>query len=67
MGQEEVYQFLKKNKNKWFYIKEISEAVGGNQSTVSRVVRTLRKRNEVEVLNDISYNNKNRYIVRWKH
>jgi len=34
MGQDEIYQFLKKNPKKWFTTKEISEILGVSRGSV---------------------------------
>jgi predicted transcriptional regulator len=43
MGQNDVYQFLKKNKGKWFNSKEIAEAIEVGSSSISISLKRLRK------------------------
>ena len=43
MGQNEVYQFLKKNKGKWFTSKQIQEAMKTSSSSTSTNLMRLRK------------------------
>lgn len=42
MSQREVYEFLKKNKDNWFTLKEIAEGLGINSKTTPINV-SLRK------------------------
>ena len=51
MGQQEVYDFLKKNRNMWFTSKEISKEVYGiyeTKTSVNSCLRRLRKNRFVE-------------------
>jgi len=43
MGQQEVYSFLKKNKNKWFFSKEIAERIGISIGSVTNCLKKLRQ------------------------
>lgn len=47
MGQEDIIQFLKKNKNKWFCVKEISKNTGSSATSVNCCISKLRKYSEV--------------------
>lgn len=47
MGQEEILQFLKKNKNKWFCVKEISKNTGSSCTSVNCCISKLRKYSEI--------------------
>ncbi|PIN81407.1 hypothetical protein COV13_01145 [Candidatus Woesearchaeota archaeon CG10_big_fil_rev_8_21_14_0_10_32_9] len=51
MGQQEVYDFLCKNKNKWFTSKEISEALGVSIGSVTMSLKKLRKTNIIKYKN----------------
>ena len=42
MGQNDIYQFLKKNGGKWFTSKEISGALDIGSSSVSTCLKRLR-------------------------
>ena len=42
MGQEEITQILKKNKNKWFSTKELAEMLNVNSGSVTRAAKKLR-------------------------
>lgn len=51
MGQQEVYDFLCKNKNKWYTSKEISEALGVSIGSVTMSLKKLRKTNIIKYKN----------------
>lgn len=51
MGQQEVYDFLKKNKSKWFTSKDISEALGVSIGSVTMSLKKLRKTNIIKYTN----------------
>ncbi|MBT4352618.1 HTH domain-containing protein [archaeon] len=48
MGQQEVYDFLKKNKNKWFTSKDISNALSLSIGSVTNNLKKLRKSTSVK-------------------
>jgi DNA-binding transcriptional regulator GbsR (MarR family) len=48
MGQQEVYDFLCKNKNTWFTSKEISEALNVSIGSVTMSLKKLRKTNIIK-------------------
>jgi len=48
MGQYEIYNFLLKNKGKWFTTKELAEKLGLNTTTISYNIRQLLKWKLVE-------------------
>jgi len=43
MGQQEVYDFLKKNKRKWFTSKDISNALGISIGSITACLKKLRR------------------------
>jgi len=51
MGQQEVYDFLKKNKNKWYTSRDISEALGVSIGSVTMSLKKLRKTNIIKYKN----------------
>lgn len=51
MGQQEVYDFLLKNKDEWFTSKDISEALGVSIGSVTMSLKKLRKTNLVNYKN----------------
>jgi Mn-dependent DtxR family transcriptional regulator len=51
MGQQEVYNFLKQNKNKWFTSKQISESIGVSIGSVTMSLKKLRKSQLVKYKN----------------
>jgi len=51
MGQQEVYDFLKKQKNKWFTSRDISEALEVSIGSVTMSLKKLRKTNIIKYKN----------------
>lgn len=47
MGQQEVYDFLKKNKSRWFTSKEIKQKLNVSLGSVTNNLAKLRRRKEV--------------------
>jgi DNA-binding MarR family transcriptional regulator len=47
MGQQEVFDFLKKNPKKWFTSKEISKRLKTSIGSVTNNLAKLRKRKEI--------------------
>ena len=47
MGQQEVSNFLKRNKNKWFLSKEISKRLGTSVGSVTSSLKRLRGSNAI--------------------
>ena len=43
MGQWEIYGFLKKNRGKWFTIRQLSERLGVSNGSVTGCVRRLQR------------------------
>jgi len=48
MGQQEVYSFLKRNKNKWFHSKEISKGIRVSIGSVTNCLQKLRKSRAID-------------------
>ncbi len=48
MGQQEVYNFLKKNPRRWFTSREISEKIKISIGSVTSSLKKLRKSNLVQ-------------------
>lgn len=51
MGQQEVYDFLCKNKDKWFTSRDISEALSVSIGSVTMSLKKLRKTNLIKYKN----------------
>lgn len=51
MGQQEVYDFLCKNKDKWFTSRDISDALGVSIGSVTMSLKKLRKTNIIKYKN----------------
>ena len=47
MGQQEVYNYLKTHKNKWWTSKEIAGCMDASIGSVTTTLTKLRKRKEV--------------------
>ncbi len=47
MGQQEVYNFLKTHKNKWWSSKEIADYMEASIGSVTTTLTKLRKMNDV--------------------
>jgi len=47
MGQEDIIQFLKKNRSRWFCVREISNNIGSSCTSVNCCLSKLRKYSEV--------------------
>ena len=63
MGQQEVYIFLKKNKNKWFFSKEISKELDASIGSVTNCLKKLRENNAI---NFKGTKRKNQFKYRFK-
>ncbi len=63
MGQQEVYDFLKNNKGKWFTSRQISEALGISIGSVTMSLKKLRKSGIIDFK---STGKKNTFIYRFK-
>ncbi|MBD3203113.1 HTH domain-containing protein [Candidatus Woesearchaeota archaeon] len=48
MGQQEVYDYLKNHKNKWFTSKDIAEGLGVSIGSVTSNLKKLRESNFVK-------------------
>ena len=48
MGQQEVYSFLKRNRNKWFYSKEIYKRLRTSIGSVTNCLKKLRESREID-------------------
>jgi len=48
MGQQEVYQFLKKHSGRWYTSKEISEEIGISRGAVTESLRKMRESVEIK-------------------
>ncbi len=63
MGQQEVYNFLKRNKTKWFFSKDISKRLGVSIGSVTNCLKKLR---ESKAVNFKGTNRKNQFKYKFK-
>ena len=63
MSQQDVLNFLKSNKGRWFSCREISIAVGVNLQTSSANLVRLKK-NKLVMFKELK---NGRMLYRWKH
>lgn len=63
MGQQEVYDFLRKNKGKWFTSKEISKALGISIGSITACLKKLRKTDTIKYE---TTGNRNEYRYQFK-
>ena len=64
MGQQEVFNFLSKNKNKWWSSKEIAAKLDASVGSVTTTLTKLRKRKEI--LYKMSPVKTNMYLYKFK-
>jgi len=64
MGQQEVFDFLKKNPNKWWASKRIAHKLDASVGSVTTTLTKLRKRNEI--LFKMSKEKTNMYLYKFK-
>ena len=48
MGQQEIYDFLKKNKRKWYTSREISEKLKVSIGSVTNALKKLRRSRTIQ-------------------
>lgn len=60
MGQQEVYNFLKNNKSKWFLSKEISKKLGVSIGSVTNCLKKLRE-NKAVIFSETQRKNQFKY------
>lgn len=48
MGQQEVFTFLKENRNKWFTAREIAEKLKASFTSVTLSLKKLRESKQIE-------------------
>jgi len=63
MGQQEVYDYLKKNRRKWFTSKEISKS---SSASIGSVTNCLKKLRESRAIDFRETKRKNQFEYRFK-
>ncbi len=69
MGQSDILEFLKKNKDKWFTSKEISELMGCGHSSIYQLLKKLRRSGLIlfrQVEFNYSTREKEHYVYKYK-
>lgn len=68
MGQQEVYDYLKKHRGRWFTSKEIAAGLNASVGSVTTSLKKLRDSSAVdsEYRHRIASSRKNAYIYRFK-
>lgn len=68
MGQQEVYDFLKKHKGKWHTSKEIANKLRASQGSVTTCLKKLRDSSAIdfEYKKSIGPTSKNAYVYKFK-
>lgn len=66
MTQEEVLEFLKKNKDRWITSKKISVSLNITPNTIRDNLRRMRIRKEILFKEDINPRVRVRYLYKYK-
>ena len=68
MGQQEVYDFLKKHRSKWYTSKEIANKLEASHGSVTTCLKKLRDSSAIDsdFKKGIGYTKKNAYLYRYK-
>ena len=68
MGQQEVYNFLKKHRNKWFTSGDIGNGLKVSVGSIMTCMKKLRDSSEIDFKYEkgIGLSRKNAYVYRFK-
>lgn len=68
MGQQEVYDFLKNHRNKWYTSKEIADKLKASQGSVTTCLKKLRDSSAInfKYKKGIGPTRKNAYVYKYK-
>lgn len=68
MGQQEVYDFLKRHRSKWYTSKEIANGLKASVESVTTCLQKLRDSSAIDYKypNKTSTTRKNAYVYRFK-
>ena len=68
MGQQEVYDFLKKHRGKWYTSKEIADGLRASVGSVTTCLKKLRDSSAInsDFKKGIGHTKKNAYLYRFK-
>ena len=68
MGQQEVYDFLKKHKSKWYTSKEIADKLEASHGSVTTCLKKLRDSSAIDsnFKKGIGPTKKNAYVYKFR-
>ena len=66
MGQQEVYDFLKKHRNKWFTSKEIASGLKASVGSVTTCLQKLRESSAIDFEYGKGSSRKNAYLYKFR-
>jgi len=66
MGQQEVYDFLKKHRNKWYTSKEIADGLKASVGSVTTCLQKLRNSSAIGFEYGKGHSRKNAYVYMFK-
>ena len=66
MGQQEVYDFLKKHRGKWYTSKEIADGLRASVGSVTTCLQKLRDSSDIDSEYGKGHSRKNAYAYRFK-
>ena len=68
MGQQEVYDFLKKHRSKWYTSKEIADKLEASHGSVTTCLQKLRESSAIDSQygKGVGPSRKNAYVYRFK-
>ena len=68
MGQQEVYDFLKKHRGNWFTSKEIAKGLKASVGSITTCLKKLRDSSAIdfEYRNRIATRRKNAYVYKFR-
>ena len=66
MGQQEVYDFLKKHRGRWFTSKKIANGLKASVGSVTTCLQKLRDSSTIDFEYGKGHNRKNAYVYRFK-
>ena len=65
MGQQEVYDFLKKHRGKWYTSKEIANGLKASVGSVTTCLQKLRDSSDIDFEYGKGHSRKNAYVYKF--